>query len=225
MSLVTPKAIHKAGFHPTAVIGAIAAAAACARALALPAPQIASAMGIAGSMASGIIEYLAQGTWTKRMHAGWAAQSGLKAALLARAGFEGPQTVLEGTHGFYKAFAPSAKPDFAPLLDDLGTTWRMQQIAFKPYACGTMTQPYIDVALALRARQVPPADIAQHHLQRRRRHRPPPLGTPRDQTRPRPPRMPPNSAPPTASPPPTSTDAPASPSSPPPAPPTPKYSP
>ena len=160
MSLVTPKAIHKAGFHPTAVIGAIAAAAACARALALPAPQIASAMGIAGSMASGIIEYLAQGTWTKRMHAGWAAQSGLKAALLARAGFEGPQTVLEGTHGFYKAFAPSSQPDYAPLLDGLGTTWRMQQIAFKPYACGTMTQPFIDVALALRARQVPPADIA-----------------------------------------------------------------
>jgi 2-methylcitrate dehydratase PrpD len=61
-------------------------------------------------MASGIIEYLAEGTWTKRMHAGWAAQSGLRAALLARGGFIGPRTVFEGAHGFYRAFAPSIAP-------------------------------------------------------------------------------------------------------------------
>ena len=56
-------------------------------------------------MASGIIEYLAEGTWTKRMHAGWAAQSGLRAALLARAGFSGPRTVFEGVHGLFHGFA------------------------------------------------------------------------------------------------------------------------
>ena len=79
------------------------------------------ALGVAGSMASGIIEYLAEGTWTKRMHAGWAAQSGVRAALMARGGFVGPRTVLEGTHGLYRAFAPSVKPDFAPLVDGLGS--------------------------------------------------------------------------------------------------------
>jgi 2-methylcitrate dehydratase PrpD len=84
LSLVTPKAIHTAGFHPTAVFGALAAAAAVGATLKLPSAQIVSAIGIAGSMASGIIEYLAEGTWTKRMHAGWAAQSGLRAALMAR---------------------------------------------------------------------------------------------------------------------------------------------
>ena len=158
-SLVAPKAIHKAGFHPTAVLGALAASAACATALRLPEAQIVSALGIAGSMASGIIEYLAEGTWTKRMHAGWAAQSGIRAALMARGGFLGPRTVFEGAHGFFHAFAPSRTPDFAPLLDHLGERWLMPSIAFKPYACGTMTQPYIDCAIALSG--LNPADIAE----------------------------------------------------------------
>jgi 2-methylcitrate dehydratase PrpD len=149
LSLVAPKATHKAGFHPTGVFGALAAAGAAGVALRLPQEVIVSALGIAGSMASGIIEYLAEGTWTKRMHAGWAAQSGLRAALMARGGFLGPRTVLEGTHGFFHAFAPSVEPDFGKLLDGLGRTWLMETVAFKPYACGTMTQPFIDCAIEL----------------------------------------------------------------------------
>src|SRR3954453_1587431 len=104
-SLVAPKLIHKAGFHPTAVLGTLAAAAAVSTLLNLPRNQFVHALGIAGSMASGIIEYLAEGAWTKRLHPGWAAQSGIRAADLARAGFVGPRTVLEGTHGFYHGFA------------------------------------------------------------------------------------------------------------------------
>ncbi len=161
LSLVAPKAVHRAGFHPTAVLGALAASGAVAAALGLPAAQGVAAVGIAGSMASGIIEYLAEGTWTKRMHAGWAAQSGLRAALMARAGFTGPRTVLEGTHGFFHAFAPSVAPDFAKLLDRLGETWVLPSIAFKPYACGTMTQPYIDTAIELAQRGVAADDIVE----------------------------------------------------------------
>ena len=81
LGLVAPKMVHKAGFHPTAVFGAMAAAAGVGAALNLNRQQMADALGVAGSMASGIIEYLAEGAWTKRMHAGWAAQSGLRAAL------------------------------------------------------------------------------------------------------------------------------------------------
>ena len=159
LSLVAPKATHAAGFHPTAVFGALAAAGGVSAALGLRAPEIASALGIAGSMASGIIEYLAEGTSTKRMHAGWAAQSGIRAALMARGGFDGPRTVLEGQHGFYRAFAPSVKPDFEPLRRDLGRAWVMEQIAFKPYACGTMTQPFVDCAIELAQQGVRPDDI------------------------------------------------------------------
>ncbi|MBI3049228.1 MAG: MmgE/PrpD family protein [Acidobacteria bacterium] len=149
LSLVAPMATHNAGFHPTAVFGALAAAGAVSAALRLPPEAAASALGIAGSMASGIIEYLAEGTWTKRMHAGWAAQSGFRAALMARGGFVGPRTVFEGRHGVYRAFARPAAPDFAPLVDDLGRRWVSPSIAFKPYACGTMTQPFIDCARRL----------------------------------------------------------------------------
>ena len=106
---MVPKAVHKAGFHPTAIFGAMGAAAGVGAALGLNAKQIVDALGIAGSMASGIIEYLAEGTWTKRMHAGWAAQSGMRAALLARGGFLGPRTVFEGAHGLFHGFAHTTR--------------------------------------------------------------------------------------------------------------------
>jgi 2-methylcitrate dehydratase PrpD len=147
MSLVAPQATHRASFHPTAVMGAPAAAIAVATCLGLPASQVTQALGIAGSLSSGIIEYLADGSSTKRLHAGAAAQAGIRAALLAAAGFTGPATVFEGQHGFYKAFAPSLAPNFHPLVDALGTEWVTPTVAFKPYACGTMTQPFIDCAV------------------------------------------------------------------------------
>jgi 2-methylcitrate dehydratase PrpD len=152
LGLVAPKMVHKAGFHPTAVFGAMGAAAAVGRALRLNAGQLVDAIGIAGSMASGIIEYLAEGASTKRMHAGWAAQSGLRAALLARAGFSGPRTVFEGVHGFFHGFANMLPTDFSALIGDFGSRWVAQALAFKLYPCGTMTHPYIDCARRLGAR-------------------------------------------------------------------------
>jgi 2-methylcitrate dehydratase PrpD len=153
-SMVAPKRIHKAGFHPTAVLGALGAAAAVATALRLSERQFVDALGVVGSMASGIIEYLAEGAWTKRMHPGWAAQAGIRAADLARHGFVGPRTVLEGTHGFFHGFAnipekEMASLDWATLTGGFGEKWVANTIAFKPYACGTMTQPYVDCAARL----------------------------------------------------------------------------
>jgi 2-methylcitrate dehydratase PrpD len=160
LSLVVPKAVHKAGFHPTAVFGAIGAAAGVGAALGLNARQIVDALGIAGSMAGGIIEYLAEGAWTKRLHAGWAAQSGIRAALLARGGFVGPRTVFEGVHGLFHGFAHTTKGDYDALTGDFGIRWVTDTLAFKPYPCGTMAQPYIDCARRLAARGVKAEDIA-----------------------------------------------------------------
>jgi 2-methylcitrate dehydratase PrpD len=161
LSLVTPKLVHKAGFHPTAVLGAVGAAAGTATALGLDAKRIVDAVGIAGSMASGIIEYLAEGTWTKRMHAGWAAQSGLRAALLARAGFSGPRTVFEGVHGLFHGFAHTTKGNYDALVGDFGARWVTETLAFKPYPCGTMTHPYIDCARRLAARGIKADEISE----------------------------------------------------------------
>ena len=161
LSLVVPKAVHKAGFHPTAIFGAMGAAAGVGAALGLNARQIVDALGIAGSMAGGIIEYLAEGAWTKRLHAGWAAQSGIRAALLARGGFVGPRTVFEGVHGLFQGFAHTTKGDYDVLVGDFGARWVTDTLAFKPYPCGTMAQPYIDCARRLAARGIKPEEVAE----------------------------------------------------------------
>ncbi len=161
LSLVAPRLIHKAGFHPTAVLGAVVAAAGVSAALGLDRRQIVDALGIAGSMASGIIEYLAEGAWTKRLHPGWAAQAGLRAALLARHGFVGPRTVLEGTHGLFNAFAHATDVDYDALTGDFGVRWLIETLAFKPYPCGTMTHPYIDCARRLAASGVAPGEVRE----------------------------------------------------------------
>jgi 2-methylcitrate dehydratase PrpD len=152
LSTVAPTLTHKAGFHPTAIFGAMGAAAGVGAALKLSPRQMVDAFGTVGSMASGIIEYLAEGAWTKRLHAGWAAQSGIRAALLGRAGFSGPRTVFEGVHGFFHGFANTTKGDFDAIAGDFGTRWVTKTLAFKPYPCGTMTHPYIDCARRLGAR-------------------------------------------------------------------------
>jgi 2-methylcitrate dehydratase PrpD len=137
------------------------AAAGVGAALGLNARQVVDALGIAGSMAGGIIEYLAEGAWTKRMHAGWAAQSGLRAALLARQGFVGPRTVFEGVHGLFHGFAHTAKGDYEALTGDFGARWVTDTLAFKPYPCGTMAQPYIDCARRLAGRGIKAEDISE----------------------------------------------------------------
>jgi 2-methylcitrate dehydratase PrpD len=161
LSLVAPKQVHKAGFHPTAVLGAMAAAAGIGAALKLDRGQVVNALGVAGSMASGIIEYLAEGAWTKRLHPGWAAQAGLRAALLAKHGFLGPRTVFEGTHGFFHGFANTTKGDYGALTADFGERWVTETLAFKLYPCGTMTHPYIDCARRLSTRGAKPGEIKE----------------------------------------------------------------
>jgi 2-methylcitrate dehydratase PrpD len=161
LSLVAPKLIHKAGFHPTAVLGAMASTLAVSVVLKSDKKQIVNALGIAGSMAGGIIEYLAEGAWTKRLHAGWAAQCGLHAARMAREGFVGPRTVFEGRHGLFFAFARELDLDYEKLTRGFGEDWLLTGLTFKPYATGTMNQPYIDCALRLAQRGFAAEDIAE----------------------------------------------------------------
>src|SRR4029077_17298153 len=160
LSTVAPTLTHKAGFHPTAVFGAMGAAAGVGAALKLNPRQMVDALGTAASMASGIIEYLAEGAWTKRLHAGWAAQSGIRAALLGRAGFSGPRTVFEGVHGLFHGFANTTEGDYAAVTGSFGERWVTETLAFKPYPCGTMIQPYIDCARRL-AKRAQPEDLGE----------------------------------------------------------------
>ena len=151
LALVAPTAMHKQSFHPTAVCGTFGVAAGLSSVLDLTEKQMVSALGVAGSFTSGIIEYLAEGSWTKRVHPGWSANSGMNAALIAKSGFYGPRTVFEGEHGFFEAFAlKEIERDYSHLTDGLGNRWENQNLAFKPFACGTMAQPFVDCAIKIR---------------------------------------------------------------------------
>jgi 2-methylcitrate dehydratase PrpD len=132
---------HKRGFHPTAVCGVFGATAAAARLGRLDAGRATSALGIAGSLASGLFAYLEDGTATKPIHPAWAAHGGLVAARLAAHGAEGPPSIFEGKFGLYHAFlgAEKGEIDLGAQLADLGTRWETPRIAYKPYpACHFM---------------------------------------------------------------------------------------
>lgn len=161
IGLAVPGRFHARHFHPTALAGGFAAAAAAAKLRGLDEDQLVSAFGIGGSQAGGIIEYLTDGTWTKRLHPGWAAHAGVIAATLAEAGMLGPESVFEGAHGFYQAFAGGHdEARLSALLTTLGTRWELSNLTFKPYPCGSIAHPYMDCALRLRERhRVDPAQI------------------------------------------------------------------
>jgi 2-methylcitrate dehydratase PrpD len=157
--MVVPKAVHKSGFHPTSVLGTLGAALGVSAVLGHDRRKTVDALGHAGSFASGIIEYLAEGAWTKRLHPGWAAQAGVQAARIAGQGFPGPRTVFEGIHGLFNGFARNSKGNYDVLTGDFGERWYMDAITFKPYATGTMNQPYIDCALRLSKRGFKAEDV------------------------------------------------------------------
>ncbi len=160
VGLAVPGALHARHFHPTSITSSFAAAAAAGRMYGLTEDQLVHAFGICGSQSAGIIEYLTDGSWTKRLHPGWGAHAGVVATRLARAGFTGPETVLEGGHGLYAAFAGGHDATrLDTLLDSLGTTWELAELTLKPYPCGSIAQPYMDCAMRLRAR-VRPDEIA-----------------------------------------------------------------
>ena len=142
-----PAAHYRRGFHLTATCGAFGAAAAAGAVLGLDAAAITAALGIAGSQAAGSMEFLADGSWTKRFQTGWAACAGLHAAALAQAGFSGPATILEGRFGFLHAYSDGATT--APLASR--DRYELMQTSVKPHACCRYMQGPIDAVLALRA--------------------------------------------------------------------------
>jgi len=156
---VSPGAIHRNGFHPVSILGVFGAAAGVAGALGLDAQQMATALSVAGSFSSGTLAYLDDGSWTKRLHPGWASQAGYRAALLGRSGFSGPRFLFDGEHSVFRAFAHGATQDLEALGDGLGSEWLLEKIAFKPYPCGTMIHPYIDCMIELRGTGVRADDI------------------------------------------------------------------
>jgi len=122
---------YLSGFHPTGTIAHFGTTTTAGILLGLDADQLVNALGLAGSMASGINQYEADGTVVKHLHPGNAARDGILSALMARKGFTGPEEVIEGRLGFAHCFADEC--DASAIVEEMGENWRFMKIYFKPY--------------------------------------------------------------------------------------------
>lgn len=145
--------IHKAGFHPTSVCGAFSASLVAGRLLGLDAQALVRAQGIALATASGTVQPMQDGTWTKRFHPGWAAASGVVAAHLAQAGYTGPAVAYEGRFGFYNVFlgALAAEAQPAEIAQGLGEHWEFPSASIKLYPACHHIHAFVNAARAIRA--------------------------------------------------------------------------
>jgi 2-methylcitrate dehydratase PrpD len=153
---VQPKEHYGLGFHPTSTCGVFGAAVTASKLLGLGGSEMLSAVGIAGSMAAGSLEFLAEGAWTKRLHPGLAAQNGIQAAMLAAEGFRGPCRILEGRDGFLAGYSRNPEPE--RLTSELGQSFAILNTSVKPHACCRYMQGPIDALLCI---------VSEHDIQPR----------------------------------------------------------
>jgi 2-methylcitrate dehydratase PrpD len=167
LASVAAGGFHRQGFHPTGVVGVFASALAAGRVLGLAPAALARAQGIALSLASGSLQFLEDGAWTKRMHPGWAAQAAISAATLAGHDIPAPLAAYEGRFGLYRLYlgaAAGGDVDLARATAGLGdgggcARWELTQIAVKPFAICHFSHACADAAIALHRRGVDPARI------------------------------------------------------------------
>jgi 2-methylcitrate dehydratase PrpD len=151
LGAVAKGGFHQVGFHPTGLIGAFACSLIAGKLLGLSPEQLRMAQGITLSLASGSLEFLEDGAWTKRIHPGWAGVAGITAATLARHGFIGPRAAYEGRFGLYAShLGPLVENvDYGLATRGLGETWELEQVAIKPYPACHFTHACADAAALL----------------------------------------------------------------------------
>lgn len=154
---------HQVGFHPTGLVGTFGCALIAGKLQGQTAATLAMTQGVALSMASGSLEFLEDGAWTKRMHPGWAGVCGLTAATLARHGFTGPQAAYEGRFGLFKSHLAErdAECDYALATENLGTVWEIGEVAVKPVPACHFTHAVADAAILLHGQGVRIEDIVR----------------------------------------------------------------
>ena len=157
LGAVAKGGFHQVGFHPTGLVGTFGCTLAAARLLGLDAGRAAMAQGIALSMASGSLEFLQDGAWTKRLHPGWAAVGGVTAAMLAKHGYVGPRAAYEGRFGLFPSHlgAEADKADLALATAGLGEQWEIENVAVKPIPACHFVHGSADAAIALRRAHAP----------------------------------------------------------------------
>jgi len=160
---VSPGQFHRRGFHPTGLFAPFGVAYGAGKLLGLGAEALAWAAGTVGSTAAGLLECWVDGTDTKFLHSGFAAQNGVAAAMLAAAGATGPPRVLEGRFGLFASHLQDAGAprDLARVTRGLGDHWESRAASFKPFPSAHVLHPYISAILRVRTQGVRPADVVR----------------------------------------------------------------
>jgi 2-methylcitrate dehydratase PrpD len=140
---------HSRGFHATSVCGVFASALAASRQMGLGASQTVDALGVAGSAASGSLEFLNTGSSTKQLHPGLGGMNGVVAARLAAEGASGPASIFEGEHGLFRSFA-GTEVDASVITADLGSRWETTEITIKPYPACQLFHTSLDALSSMR---------------------------------------------------------------------------
>ena len=152
----------RAGFHATSIAGAFAAALVAGRLMQLDADRLVMAQGIALSTTSGNLQPMQDGSWTKRMHPGWAGACGITAATLARAGYVGPSEAYEGRFGLYPCFLGqhACAADVGAITRDLGERWEFPRTSVKLFPACHQLHAFMNAAIRLyRERNMTPGDV------------------------------------------------------------------
>jgi 2-methylcitrate dehydratase PrpD len=148
------------GWHCTSTMGVFGAATSAGILLELSEQQMTSALGLAGTQASGLWTFIEEGATNKRFHAGMAAHDGLLAAELAQAGLVGSSRILESSDGgLFRAMSSNANPKLA--TDNWGDKFRIEDVSHKIHASCRSTHSTIDAVLALRAEH----DLRPFHVE------------------------------------------------------------
>jgi 2-methylcitrate dehydratase PrpD len=162
IALAAKSTSEKLGFHAPGLTGVFGSAVAVSKIMGLSAEQTLMAMGIGGSLCSGLLAFAkaGQGGMVKRLHMGRAAEGGITAANLAARGFEGPQVILEGQFGYLDVYARDGDPGL--FVDGLGDRWETLTICFKTYPCHVTAQSPVQALEALkREHDFGAADVAK----------------------------------------------------------------
>ena len=152
-------ALLSRGFHSTCTAGVFSGVLAVGKIMRLGQEDLANALGICGSFAAGTMEFLSDPEpWSKRIQVGYAGQGAILAARAAAEGFKGPRTILEGRHGYFRAYAGEGNFDLSRVTEALGRDWQLLKLYPKRYPCDHIAQGYVDCALAL-SREIRLEDI------------------------------------------------------------------
>jgi 2-methylcitrate dehydratase PrpD len=164
-------AFKEVGWHSTSTCGGFGAAAAAGRLLGLDARRLQWALGYAGSNAGGTWAFIPEGAMSKRVHPGFAGQTGVVSAYLAASGVTAPESIFEAEWGgYYSTYVPG-KATAESATEGLGTDFRIRRVGFKPYAACRGIHSSVDAVLAMRDKHhVKAADVANVVVRGSRTH-------------------------------------------------------